>query len=110
MINNKWVSPKQIHKSLNVERKAQCEILPCFLDHGLQRSRRADSGKNSYPWLVSASFPRIPSAGSGVSRFKVDSVNLVSTRLWQGFPLILILVSPWLFKAITGNSLLENYL
>lgn len=29
--------------------------------------RRAESGKNSYPVLTSASFIRIPSAGSGVS-------------------------------------------
>lgn len=40
--------------------------------------------------------------------FKVDSVAPVSTRIWQGFPLLLILVSPWLFKKITDNRLLEN--
>ena len=42
--------------------------------------------------------------------FKVESVALVSTRIWQGFPLILILVHRWLFKGITGNSLPKNLL
>ena len=40
--------------------------------------------------------------------FKVESVAPVSTRTWQGFPLILILVSPWLFKGTAGRSLLES--
>lgn len=38
--------------------------------------------------------------------FKVESVAPISTKIWQGFPLIS--VSQWLFKGITGNSLPEN--
>ena len=40
--------------------------------------------------------------------FKVERVVLVSARIWWGFQLILILVSLWLFKGITGSSLPEN--
>ena len=40
--------------------------------------------------------------------FKVESVAPVSTRIWQGFPSILILVFPQLSTGITGSSLLEN--
>lgn len=39
---------------------------------------------------------------------KEESVALVATKIEQDFPLILILVLPWLFKGITSNSLLEN--
>ena len=73
------------------------------------RFRRSDTEKNSYLLLASASFLRIPSAVSpepvGV---KVETVALVTTRIWQHFPLILILVSPWLFKWMRGSSLLKN--
>lgn len=41
-------------------------------------------------------------------RFKVESVPQVSTRIWQGFSLILLFVSPWLFKGVTGSGLAEN--
>lgn len=41
-------------------------------------------------------------------RFKVESVPWVSTRIWQGFSLILLFVSPWLFKGVTGSGLAEN--
>ena len=41
--------------------------------------------------------------------FKVESVALVSARIWQDFPLILILVSPWIFKRIIGRHLPENF-
>lgn len=37
---------------------------------------------------------------------KVESLAPVSTDIWQIFPLVLILVSPWLFKGIISNSLL----
>lgn len=40
--------------------------------------------------------------------FKVENIAPISARIWQGFPLILIFLSPWLFKGIPGNSLLEN--
>lgn len=40
--------------------------------------------------------------------FKVESVAPESTKIWQGFLLILISVSPRLFKGIIGNSLPEN--
>lgn len=40
--------------------------------------------------------------------FEVESVAPVSTRIWQSFSLILIVVSPCVFKGITGNSLPEN--
>ena len=32
--------------------------------------------------------------------FKIGSVALAATRIWQDFSLILILVSPWLFKLL----------
>lgn len=41
--------------------------------------------------------------------FKVEGVALISTRIWQGFPLIFILVSSWLFKGITSSSLPVNH-
>ena len=50
---------------LDLERKGQCENVPSSLKQALYRSRIVDSGRNSL--LASASFPRIPSAGSGVS-------------------------------------------
>lgn len=31
----------------------------------------------------------------------IESIAPVSTKIWQVFPLVLILVSPWLFKGIT---------
>lgn len=40
--------------------------------------------------------------------FKVESVAPVSTRRWQDFPLILILVSSWFFKGHTDSSVPEN--
>lgn len=40
--------------------------------------------------------------------FIVESVALVSTRMWQGFPLILILLSHWLCKGITDSTSQEN--
>lgn len=42
-------------------------------------------------------------------RFKVEGVALISTRIWQGFPLICSLVSPWLLMGITGSSLPVNH-
>ena len=39
---------------------------------------------------------------------KVERIALVSTRIGQAFPLILIFASPWLFKDITGSSLPES--
>ena len=103
-----WVPQNWSHKSLDLERKGQHEILPSSLNQALQRNRRTDSSKNCHPSQASASFPRIPSSDSGVSGFKIQTVALISTRIWQGFLLILILVSPWLFKGIIGSSLLEN--
>lgn len=78
--------------------------LPSFLDQALQRRGRTDCIKNSHRLLAFASSPRIPSAGSRASSFKEKSVAPVSTRIWQGFPLILVLVSPRLFKVVTGSS------
>lgn len=43
-----------------------------------------------------------------VEWFKVERVAPISTRIWQGFSLIFISVSPRSFKEITDNSLLEN--
>lgn len=40
--------------------------------------------------------------------FKIENDAPVSTRIWQGFPLILLLVSPWLFKGISGSTLPED--
>lgn len=45
-----------------------------------QRSKRADSGKNSYPSSASASFSRIPSADAELG-FKVKSVAPISKNL-----------------------------
>lgn len=40
----------------DLERKGPLEILPSSLNLTLQRSRIADSGKNSHPFLTSAVF------------------------------------------------------
>ena len=42
--------------------------------------------------------------------FKVESVALALSKIWQDFSLILLLVFFWLFNKITGNSLPENSL
>ena len=71
----------------------------------LQRSRTVDTGKNSHPLLAFANFLWIPSADSRVNKFAEES-----TRVWQSFPLklILILVFLCLFEGITGSILPEN--
>lgn len=51
---------------LNLERVGQHKILPSSLVQALEEDL-AEQGKNSYPWLASACFPRIPSVGSGTS-------------------------------------------
>ena len=53
--------------------------------------------------LAFANFLWIPSADSRVNKFAEES-----TRIWQSFPLILILVSLCLFEGITGSILPEN--
>lgn len=81
----------------------------CFLAIG--RRLRQFSGHKmrhaSRPSPTSASFLMVPSRGSRVG-CKVGSVTPVSTRIWQGFPFISILISPWLFKGMTGGNLPEN--
>lgn len=47
-----------------ITKKEQRDILPSFLNRTLQRSGKADLGKNSHPSLASATLPRIPSEGS----------------------------------------------
>lgn len=34
---------------------------------------------------------------------KFESVAQLSSRFWKGFQFILVLVSPWMFKGITGK-------
>lgn len=78
-------------------------MLPSSLDQSLQSSKRANSGKNSNLLPASATFPRNTSTGY---RDGVESVASISTWIWQDFPLMSFY--PWLFKGITGISLLEN--
>lgn len=59
----------------------------------------------TFCWLLTV-FPRSKLWHEWVE-FKLDNIAQVSTRSWQGFPWTLILVFPWLFKGITGSSLLE---
>lgn len=77
--------------------------LPVWTRHYISL-RRTDSNKNSHSSLTSSSFTLISSSDPCVSRFTIVSAALVSIRIWRGFLLILILVSPWLFKGITGSN------
>ena len=52
---------------------------------------------------MSAGLTRIPSAGS-VTSWGLENVASLATEIQQGFPLILLLVSPRLWKGATGSS------
>lgn len=89
-----------------MEGKGQHEILPSSQLATIDRDSGGLTGKDSHPLPASDSFP-----GSHLQvrvRITVESGRSLSTRIWQVFPLILILVFPWLFEGITGISLLEN--
>ena len=96
----------QIHKNLDLERKGQHEILPSSLN-GLYRDLRQLTLVRilTLCWFL----PVFPGSHlQAPCRFKAENVASESTRIWQSFPLILILVLTWLFKGITGSSLSEN--
>lgn len=87
---------------IDLERKRQWKFyLHFWIGHYRQRSGIADSGKNSHPLLDPAFL------GSHLQTLEQVEFNIqsVATKIWQVF--LLILISPWLFKEITG-SVLEN--
>lgn len=51
-------------------------------------------------WWLLPVFPGSYLQASGRVGFKIDSAALIATKIWQGSPLIIIWVSPCLFKGI----------
>lgn len=74
-------------------------------DWALQRLRRADSGKESHPLLVSACFPQdhIYRLQSGCAL--EWSGAQICTRIWQSFPLILIFSLGSLWEKLVSAAL-----
>ena len=107
-VDNQWEPQNQIHNILDLERKRRHKILPSFLDQTQTDSEELTLVRIlTLYWLLPV-FPGSPLQAPEPVGVKVESVALVSTGIWQDFPLILILVSPWLFKGMMGSSLLKN--
>lgn len=101
-LNNQW-HPKPNSQESDLERHEYHEIYPLFLARHCRNLKELT--------LVRILTPHLLLSGSHLQTpewvgFKVEHRALISARIWQDFPLFLL--SPWLFKGITGRSLLEN--
>lgn len=101
-INNQR-HPKPNSQESDLERHEYHEIYPLFLTRHCRNLKELTLVRILTPHLLLLGSHLQTSEWVG---FKVVHIALISARIWQDFPLFLL--SPWLFKGITGRSLLEN--
>lgn len=76
----------------------------CLFQPGTTQASASRLWKNPHSSLAPAHSPRTRRQAPKQVELKVESVTLVSPRIWQGFLPISILVSPWLFQEGTGSG------